>query len=76
MDKYVPNPSKRSPLHLEMYAFMGKLLGVAMRTKAALPFHLPSMVYKKTLGHAVRPVDLECINLSQIDLPPYNLVWN
>ena len=42
MDKFVPNPSRCSkPLHVQMFVFVGKLIGIAMRTNAALPFHFP-----------------------------------
>ena len=40
---------------------------MALHQKAALPFHLPSMVYKKILGHTVRPVDLKFIDKFLVD---------
>ena len=63
----MPNPSRVRPLHLEMYGFVGKLLGLAMRSGAALPFRLPGLVYKKILGHAVTKVDLKLIDKFVVD---------
>jgi len=54
MDKYVPNPSKLRPLHVDMFCFVGKLMGIAMRSGAALPFHFPPLFYRRILGLPVR----------------------
>mmetsp|Transcript_9826 Transcript_9826/g.22480 ORF Transcript_9826/g.22480 Transcript_9826/m.22480 type:complete len:829 (+) Transcript_9826:2263-4749(+) len=62
MDKYVPNPNKRRPLHLQLYGFVGKLLGLALRSGAALPFHFPPLVYKRLLGQPVGRTDLKLID--------------
>ena len=67
MDKYVPNPSRRKPLHVQMYVFVGKLMGIAMRTKASLPFHFPPLFYKKILGHPVGRLDLKAIDKFLVD---------
>ena len=67
MDKFVPNPVRRSPYHLELYAFVGKLLGLAMRASLALPFHLPGLVFKRVLGQAVTKVDLKLVDKFLVD---------
>lgn len=68
MDKFVPNPGRCSkPLHVSMLVFVGKMIGIAMRTNAALPFHFPPMVYKRLLGHPVGRTDLKAIDKFLVD---------
>ncbi|CAM9123344.1 unnamed protein product [Choristocarpus tenellus] len=49
-EKYVPNPQHTSPLALNMLHFVGRLMGVSMRTRLCLPFQLPGMIWKRLLG--------------------------
>lgn len=58
-DKFLPNPKHTSPLALEMLEFVGKLMGISLRTKATLPFNFPSFVYKGLLGQPIELADLE-----------------
>lgn len=44
-EKWLLNPGARSPLELEMLAFLGKLLGIAVRSKEYLALHLPSLIW-------------------------------
>jgi hypothetical protein len=67
MDKYVPNPSRRSGLHAEMFRFAGKLLGLAVRSGAALPLHFPPLFYKRLLGLPVGRSDLKRIDKFLVD---------
>lgn len=46
----MPHPGQRSPLALSMLEFLGKLMGLSLRTKACLPFSFPSIVWKGLLG--------------------------
>jgi hypothetical protein len=50
LDKYLPNSGATSPLAISMFEFVGKLMGVSLRTKATLPFNFPSLVWKAVLG--------------------------
>ena len=45
-DRFIPNPKYTSPLHLQMYQFVGVWMGISFRTKANLPFMFPSIVWK------------------------------
>jgi len=45
-DKFVPNPKCISPQHLQMWRFVGKTMGVALRINNPLPFDFPSIVWK------------------------------
>ena len=45
-DCFVPNPSSNNPTHLEMFRFLGGLIGYGIRTLAPLPLHFPSIFWK------------------------------
>lgn len=62
-DKWVPRPSSKSPLHLRMYEFMGKLMGLAMRTKCVLDLDLPSIITKALVGESITEEDVLGIDL-------------
>ncbi len=53
LDTYLPNPAAVSPLHIQMFEYVGKLLGIAIRTKNPLPFSLPSLVWKPLVGEEI-----------------------
>lgn len=40
------NPSATSPIHLEMFKFLGLFLGLAIRSQQALPLDLSSIFWK------------------------------
>lgn len=49
-EKFVPNPGCTSSLHLSMFAFVGKLMGIAIRGRHVLNLDLPSLVWKPLVG--------------------------
>ena len=51
-EKFVPNPQHSSPLALSMLRFVGRLMGLSLRTRLCLPFELPGLIWKRVL---VRP---------------------
>ena len=58
-EKFIPNPThSRSKLAMEMYEFVGKMMGASLRTNLALPFHFPSYVWKGVAGLEVGQDDL------------------
>ncbi len=44
-DKWILNPSATTDTHLEMFAFLGKLMGIAIRSKEYLALNIPSIVW-------------------------------
>jgi len=62
LDKYIPNPSCDSELFLAMFEFVGRLMGVAIRTNNSLSLDLPSLVWKPLVG-----MDLEEGDLTAVD---------
>ncbi|KAJ8575654.1 hypothetical protein ON010_g3559 [Phytophthora cinnamomi] len=56
---YLPNPKCTSPVAMQMFAFVGQLLGISLRTHGDFPFMLPSLVWKQLLGQTLTRSDLE-----------------
>lgn len=56
---YLPNPKCTSPVAMQMFAFVGQLLGISLRTHGDFPFMLPSLVWKQLLGQPLTRSDLE-----------------
>lgn len=60
----IPNPAKNSPSDLAMFNFVGKLLGITLRTKGVFPLNLPSLIWKPIVGQKIERTDLE--NVDQV----------
>ncbi len=41
-----------------MFEFVGKLIGISLRTRNPLPFSFPSLMWKALVGEAVNKADL------------------
>lgn len=61
-DKFVPRPCSDSPNELAMFEFLGRLMGIAVRTNILMPLDLPSFFWKQVVGTPVSRVDLEGID--------------
>ncbi|OWZ24334.1 hypothetical protein PHMEG_000654 [Phytophthora megakarya] len=60
---FVPNSHLRSlPRRVQMAEFLGKLAGVAVRTKTPLDLNLPPVVWKLLVGQQVTRQDIETIH--------------
>jgi E3 ubiquitin-protein ligase HERC2 len=57
------NPGAASPTHTEMFVFLGKLMGMCVRTKEYLALNLPPFVWKKLVGQEVTLDDLEGMDI-------------
>lgn len=62
-EKWVPNPGARSTLELEMFGFLGRLLGLGIRTRQCLDLNLPSLVWRQLVGSPRSREDLEQIDM-------------
>ena len=62
-DCWTINPSSQSPTHLEMYEFLGALMGMAFRSGLVLDIKLTSFFYKSLAGEALTIEDLEAIDM-------------
>ena len=64
-EKYVPNPKyKNSSEAMEMYGFVGNLIGISIRTKQQIALELPSAIWKYIVGATVTLDDVESIDTS------------
>ncbi|KAG7394634.1 hypothetical protein PHYBOEH_004944 [Phytophthora boehmeriae] len=62
-EMFVPNSHLRShPRRVQMAEFLGKLAGVAVRTKTPLDLNLPPVVWKLLVGQQVLRHDIEAIH--------------
>ena len=69
-NKYVPTSSSTSPLHLSMYEFIGRLMGICcLDNNRALPLDLCSMVWK-----CITQEPLTFTDLKSIDYHTYNTI--
>jgi len=61
-EKWVPNPGAKSSLQLSMFAFVGKLMGMAIRGGHVLNLDLPSLLWKPLVGQPITRADLVAID--------------
>ena len=62
-ERFIPNPRYRdSSEALEMYRFVGNLIGVSLRTKHLLSFELSPQIWKTIVGDEVTEEDIEAVD--------------
>ena len=54
----------KGPIEIQMFEYLGKLMGVSLRTKMCLPFALADLVYKRLLGRELSYPDLKSVDLN------------
>ena len=57
-DCYLLNPTLRSPHHMQMFRFLGLLMGIAIRTGAPLSLNLAEPVWKQISGSSLTTKDI------------------
>jgi E3 ubiquitin-protein ligase HERC2 len=57
-EKFVPAPSARQPLHISLFEFVGKLMGIAVRTGNLLNFNFPKIVWKSLANEPINKQDV------------------
>ncbi|CAM9202377.1 unnamed protein product [Discosporangium mesarthrocarpum] len=57
------------PHQLSMYNFLGKLMGIALRSRVSTPWSFSRMVWKGLVGEPAQEVDLE-----HLDFPAYTFI--
>ncbi|XP_054721916.1 E3 ubiquitin-protein ligase HERC2-like [Uloborus diversus] len=57
-DCFLLNPTAKSTLHMDMFRFLGMLMGIAMRTGSPLSLNLAEPVWKQLTGMALTSADL------------------
>jgi len=66
-ESWLPNPAATAPVHLDMFKFLGKLMGIAIRNMEYLPLDLPSIVWKRLCGDVVLEEDLAGVDLMLVE---------
>jgi len=61
-DKFLPRPSFNTAHHLELYRFLGVLMGIVLRTKGNLVLNFPTMIWKALVNDTPTLQDLEAID--------------
>ncbi|CAK4812184.1 unnamed protein product [Aphanomyces euteiches] len=56
---YLPNSKCTSPVTIQMFEFVGKLVGISLRTKGDFPFAFCPLVWKILLKQPLEKADLE-----------------
>ena len=67
-DKFIPNPSATSSIHLSMYAFVGKLMGIAIRGGHMLNLDFPSLLFRPLVGQPITRADLQAVDALSFDV--------
>ena len=67
-DKFVPNPAYTTARHLELWCFVGKAMGIAIRIGNPIPLNLPSLVWKQLVGQPVGREDLRMIDDNIVEI--------
>jgi len=65
-EKWILNPGATSSTHMDMFAFFGKLMGIAIRSKQYLALNIPSIIWKLIVGDLPTLEDLEGIDFSLV----------
>lgn len=61
-DAFIPNPAARSASHLAAFEFVGKLMGIAIRTKTSLDLKFPSAIWKSLISCPSDVSDLQAMD--------------
>ena len=64
---FMPNPACHSPQHLELFEHVGRLMGVACRTKLLLALDLPPLFWKQLAGERPVRADLQNVDSALLD---------
>jgi hypothetical protein len=62
LDKFVPHPGQSSPAALRMFEFVGRLIGISLRTQNFLNYALPGLIWKAVLGQPLSVADLKAVD--------------
>jgi hypothetical protein len=66
-DKWILNPGAKSPVHLSMFTFLGKLIGLILRSNMTLDMNLAPIVWKLITGEKVDSMsEVESIDEYQV----------
>lgn len=62
-DVFVPNPTSTTPICIEMYEFLGKLMGIAIRAQTPLMVNLADLFWKRLVGLEITFEDVVALDV-------------
>jgi hypothetical protein len=65
-EKWVLNPGSTTSLHMDMFSFLGKLMGIAVRSKEYLALDIAPIIWKMLVNETPTREDLEGIDKFQV----------
>ncbi len=66
--KYMINPATTNSYHLNLFEFVGLLMGCSIRTGAHLALDMPSLFWKQLVGQNISLNDLELVDFQYTGL--------
>ena len=64
---YTLHPGSSSSIRMELYCFMGKLMGLAIRSRLSMDLNLPSLIWKSLVREPLHEMDLASIDVHAAD---------
>lgn len=61
-DVFIPNPRSTTTLCIQMYEFLGKMIGVMIRTRNTVPLNLADLFWKRLVGIDITVNDIQNID--------------
>lgn len=61
-DVFIPNPRSTTTLCIQMYEFLGKMIGVVIRTQNTVPLNLADLFWKRLVGLDITVSDIQSID--------------
>jgi len=62
LDVFVPRPSSQSAAHHSMFEFVGRMMGLAVRTKNLWNLSFPPLIWKMLVGEEIVDTDLRAVD--------------
>jgi hypothetical protein len=75
-DRFLPDPRQTSPSSISQLEFVGKMMGIALRTKNYLEFQYAPIVWKKLVGQAPTESDIASIDTTTMQHLQRVRDWN
>lgn len=75
-DVFIPNPKSNTPVCIEMYEFLGKLMGLSIRTKTPLMVNLADLFWKRIVGMDITIMDIISLDIEFSNVSEFIMILN
>ena len=62
-DVFIPNPKSNTPVCIEMYEFLGELMGLSIRTQTPLMVNIADLFWKRLVGMDITIMDIISLDI-------------